>query len=401
MQKSKKVFKIKYSYILFILFIFILPPPFLNEIPYYPFFNNLITTLIVFVLILLNIYKQRINMFIMITLMFVCWNVLSSYILAEGILDIFNNIKIVSIVLLINLFINNHLISLLKSLNWLFSIYIYLNFITILLFPNGLYMDNPRTDHYRSAWLLGIENQFVYTIVPGITIIILYTFYKKNKLDFNSVIALLVSIITILSSWSATAIVSYVLFILGLVFLLTKGTKKLLNYNLLIILYSFIWIVVVRINSYNFFQNIIENILDKDMTFSNRTVIWDRAFLMIESSAWYGYGNNSVIELITKDFRTHNLILQMLLDNGLVSLILFILLLSLIGQQLIKYNANTNVMISIIVIGMFAFLIGGLAESYQLNHLFLIMILLYNCKYIILYKNETSNNKIFGGSYVK
>src|SRR5699024_1965066 len=189
MHKSEKYFKIKYSYIILFLTFIIIPPPFLSSISYYSYINNFFMIFIVLILIVLNIFKKRINMFIVITGLFLIWNVFSSYYLANGVLDFFNNIKIYSIVLLVNLFIINHVYSLLKALNWLFSIYIYLNFITYILLSNGLYLDNPRPGEYRAAWFLGIDNQFAYIIIPGITLILLYTFYKNNKVNFNSLLA--------------------------------------------------------------------------------------------------------------------------------------------------------------------------------------------------------------------
>lgn len=399
MQITNEGVEVKVSSILLMLLVFIIPPAFFSNYSVFDKINNILLIIIFLILLLLTIFKKKLNIYVLLIFIFLLWNTLSSYFLADGVLDFFNNLKVISIVLLVNVLIKNHFFSLLKALNTLFSIYIYINFISYILFPNGLYLDNPRENQFREAWFLGIENQFAYIIVPGITIALLYSFYRYKKINLNSIILIFVSGMTLTLSWSATAIVSYAFLIASFFFAMWKGINQLYNFKLLLITYIISWFIVVKINSYNVFKNIIEGILNKDMTFSSRTLIWDKIFELIPSSKWYGFGNNTyVLVFNTKEFRAHNLILQIVLDNGLISLFVFLVILTIAGTQLRKYRGNF--LVFIILIGMFGILIGGLAESYRLNNLFLLITLAVNCRFIInnqkLDLRRSKNNLIIG-----
>src|SRR5699024_6881260 len=136
--------------------------------------------LIIFcILILLTFIKRRFNIFIIISIILFFWQSFSSYFLAKGLLDISNNLRIISLMLLVNLTIRNYPRSTLNSLSYLFGAYIIINFITIILFKEGLYLDNPRAGQYRNAWFLGIDNQFAFYLIPGIIFLIINSLYVR------------------------------------------------------------------------------------------------------------------------------------------------------------------------------------------------------------------------------
>src|SRR5699024_6795317 len=139
-----------------------------------------------------------------------------------------------------------------------------------------------------------------------------------------------------------------------------------------ILLYAILWILVVRITSISLFQIIIEDVLKKDITLSFRTEIWEKAFIVIQESLWYGHGINTVVLAgKTTYFAAHNFILQIILDSGLIGFGLFFICILIVG---IRLDSNkVNKMSTLILVGLFGVLIGGIAESYQSNYLFILL----------------------------
>lgn len=79
----------------------------------------------------------------------------------------------------------------------------------------------------------------------------------------------------------------------------------------------------------NYFAFFIEGVLNKNVTLSTRTIIWDYALKMVKDSWMFGYGavanNNRYIFVGEFSFNAHNIILQILLMGGLLLMGIFLL----------------------------------------------------------------------------
>ncbi|MCE7792393.1 O-antigen ligase family protein, partial [Salipaludibacillus sp. CUR1] len=327
-------------------------------------------------LIFITFFKKEYNLFIILSIIFIIWRSFSSYYFSEGVLDLVNSFRILTLILLINITIKKYPKSTLKALSALFGFYIILNFISYLIFSGGLYWTGS-----QNAWILGIENQFGYFLIPGILLSILFSWYKHKKISGLSLFVVMLAVSTLLMAWSATAIVA-VFFLLTSIFInVRQRIKPVYSFITLSILYLAIWFVIVRFNSFNSLEIIITDILGKDLTFSGRTRIWDSVFDTIPNSLWYGFGINSeVLGGIVTYFAAHNMILQIFLDTGLIGLTLFFICIVVGGVKLQK-TKNNRVSV-ILLIGIFGILIGGITESYRMNYLFLLLTLSYNVKYL-------------------
>lgn len=392
MRNKNEGIYINLSIVFIPLLVILIPPDFLLSTSTLNTLNSMAVMILFFVLILLTFIKSRFNIFIVLSIFMFFWLSFSSYFLADGLLDISNNLRIISLLLFINLTIQNYPKSTLNALSYLFGTYIIINFITIILFKEGLYIDNPRTGHYRNAWFLGIENQFAFYLIPGITLLIFKSLYVRKKVSFIVWFIVLIAGITIFNAWSATAILGYMFIIISIILIINKKLLFLFNFKFMFLSYIIIWMTIVYLNSFAFFRGIITKLLKKDMTFSGRTNIWEKVIETIPESLWYGFGNNTyVIPNRVTEFRSHNMILQLILDNGIIGLLLFLICLIIVGLQFKKYKSDK---ISLVLIaGIFSILLGGIAESYKLNYLFLLLLVSYN--YSVSYKQsdiEGANN---------
>lgn len=377
MSSNREQYEIRMTWIIILLLIPLILPDYFQSIKIVNDFTVLITGIIFFYLFGITFMKKEFNIFVIASFIFFIWRSFSSYYFSGGVLDLINSLRIVTLILLINITVKRYPKSTLQALSILFGTYITLNFISYFMFPEGLY----KTDSFQKGWILGIENQFAFLIVPGISLIILYSWYKYNKISLISWILLIMSVLTVIKAWSATAIVSLFFIIISFSLNLKKKIKPVYSFFRLSIIYAVVWLVLVRFNSLESFQAIIVDLLNKDLTLSGRTRIWAVVFDAIPQSLWYGYGiNTKVLAGVHTYFVAHNMILQTLLDNGLIGLILLILCIIIAGFNLQKFRySRYSVML---LIGMFAILIGGLTESYRLNYLFLFLILSFNISFL-------------------
>src|SRR5699024_9963516 len=100
-----------------------------------------------------------------------------------------------------------------------------------------------------------------------------------------------------------TAIVSLIIVIIISYILQSKNIGKLINFNLLLMVYGVFWFVLVKFNSITIFQKVIVDLLEKDLTLSYRTEIWQSVFEELPKSIYYGFGINSEVRAgIVTDF---------------------------------------------------------------------------------------------------
>jgi len=364
------------------LLIILIPPEYLLRTNTLNTVNSILVIILFIILIILTFIKKRFNIFIILSVLLFFWQSFSSYYFSNGPLDISNNLRIISSMLLVNLTIRKYPKSTFNALSYLFAAYIVFNFLTFIFFKNGLYIDHPRPGQYRSAWLLGIDNLFAFYLIPGIIFVVINSLYLKDKISKYAWFIIFIAGLTLFIAWSATAILSFIFVVLLLVLISNKRFSLILNFKFMLTSYIIIWFTIVYLHSFAFLQGLIVDFLKKDMTFSGRTHIWEKVLETIPESLWYGFGNNTyVVPNKVTEFRSHNMILQLILDNGIIGLLIFLICLITIGFQFAGYK---NDMITLVLLtGIFGILFGGLAEAYKMNYLFLLMMVSYN--YVDLY----------------
>src|SRR5699024_512223 len=141
MKHNNEGFHFNLSVLIIPLLIILIPPDYLISTSILKNVNSIAVLIIFCILILLTFIKRRFNIFIIISIILFFWQSFSSYFLAKGLLDISNNLRIISLMLLVNLTIRKYPRSTLNSLSYLFGAYIIINFMTIILFKEGLYLD--------------------------------------------------------------------------------------------------------------------------------------------------------------------------------------------------------------------------------------------------------------------
>lgn len=258
-----------------------------------------------------------------------------------------------------------------KLSNFLISINT-INLISIFIMPHD---KNSLSDR---NFFLGYDNNFVPTIVLGCFIVIFNSYYKYNKFDKKSIFNIIITIITCIIIQSSTAKVCLILIILHLICIKCKYKvlKKVLNSITSFIVSNILVISIVILRIQKKFEYIIVNVLHRDITFTGRIYIWNRAIEMFNNSPIIGAGVYDP-EIRAKEFRVfhaHCNILNIAMEGGIISIISFLLLIFRVFSQL--YNNRKNILSYILSSSFAIYFIITITEFYTKNPIFYLLIII-------------------------
>lgn len=248
----------------------------------------------------------------------------------------------------------------------------------------------------KNIYLLGIKNQIGISLIICNYILNLIQFKKKSTDRLVKTVILLCSTYTIIYIHSGNNILAWIVFLLYFVI----GKMEWINKFTIIHTvgaYVFFLIGVVFFQVQKYFQWLIATVLKKDLTFSSRTIIWEKCLEKIKQKPFIGYGlqeNSNIIELSgvsingsyqSNMFSAHNTVLQLMYQNGILLFVPLMILIYYTSKKLSKVrNSNWK---SISLFALIAVLLIMFAEAVQISTLLSLLIIISN-----LYKFETVRN---------
>ena len=278
-----------------------------------------------------------------------------------------------------------------KSFLFLFECYIIINFFSIILNPNGMYI-NPLTKTSEN-FFLGYKNGHITYILPLLLIEYINMIKSNKSLSLRFIVFSFLSIITELILWSGTSLIGVFIFVLA-TFILEFRENTRSHINLYLKSYVILYFSIIIFRLHNVFSFIIVDSLKKDLTFTGRTGIWDKAIGFINKELLFGYGSQTSLEHSKKynaiyATSAHNQVLEIIYQGGIPFLILNIYLVILVKKKLSLYNNKISSMISLCI---FIILIMMLMEYYSINNYLIVFLLGYNISYLVGDKNEGNSN---------
>ena len=277
-------------------------------------------------------------------------------------------------IFLIELYLKNDKMKIMKVLSSIFYFLMVLNTISFIIVPEGLavtqYLKTP-------IYLLGIDNRFSFTYIPGLCVIAIYDFMKNNKITKLTIIYFMITFITFVYFWSAGALVAESMFFIYYIFIYKLKYKHFTNKYFPIIIVSFLGLVVFRVQ--NIFRFFIVDILHKDLTFSSRTILWDKAIKIINKNMWLGTGiqkSEFSIKAISA-FHAHSHFLNIMFQSGIIGVIIYIYLIFDAFKKLNEYRKN--VIAQMVAFTLFVLFIMLTVDTFDITtNLFLIICIGYN-----------------------
>lgn len=214
-----------------------------------------------------------------------------------------------------------------KCVPTVISIYIYIDFITIILgFSEKVFgMES-------SISFLGYDNYAAFYIVPMIGIKFSLDYVRKNKLNLEDWIFYGCSLLGKILTGSYTAMVAIaVIPIFAYTFSHLKDIRRCLNVKNFVVAISLLFIGVYFFNIQNVLSHLL-SLMGKGITLNSRTVIWKFVLSGIFRVPIYGLGNITAEYFM--DFfgfpygynatHAHFLLLDLIVQTGIIGLIAFL-----------------------------------------------------------------------------
>lgn len=345
---------------LYLMILFLIRPGYILHTSLAIFFNIGAYITQIIVLFLFCIYFKKIIFDLLPFFFYYFFLFFSTFINDGNLIECFKqNSTLLTAIILFEIFLKIDKKILLGS-RLIFEICTYINLISIILFPNGLYS----TLNYSSNWFLGFNNIHIRTTLPGLLLSYMYTYTYNGKIDFRSILLNISIILSSVLVGSTTSILGIVLF--NLFFILMKLDIFSINCYFVIIFIGIMNLLLFVQSKLNIISFFVVNILHKDITFTGRNVIWANAINSLNKHIIIGRGfltDNDFVNLLFNKLATHphNFLLYILMMGGLVLMFIFIWILYL---SLYKLKENEKFDCSkVLLSGIYSFLIMGLTES--------------------------------------
>ena len=193
---------------------------------------------------------------------------------------------------------------------------------SIFLFPNGLYRVSDGL--YSAYYLYGHKNGILYNLFPGLAFALVYSIKERTRTSvliatlFMAIVFINVAILKSATS-SVACLALFALFLAAF-----NGKLPRIGGGLLVCLVIFMFVFVLAGGVQAFFSDFFK-VVDRDLTFSSRTYIWENAIAAIRKSPVFGYGveNTDMTRLRFNGFTTpHNFALAELFYGGVIGLLL-------------------------------------------------------------------------------
>lgn len=298
--------------------------------------------------------------------------------------------SMLSLMLLIEMACHASEKSLIRAFFTIISVYSIIQFVLILIFPNGF---NNGINETR-VHFLGLDNEFTLFIVLAFFVCIMYASVFKKK---TSYVIVFIDVLVSLYMASGTGIA--VTLCLLLFFVIKNFQWKIINGWNVLLAGIILQVFVVWFNSTGIFSWFIVNVLHKDLTFTSRVYIWKSAMSTIIQNPLWGTGQSSVqVRNWTHLYYAHNMFLDVGMRYGCMAIVGFIAILVVVGRNCrYHYNFYQSNLISIAIL---ALMLCGIAEGaeYRVECIVILALIYYHES--LVQKVQIFHKKSLKGIYI-
>lgn len=344
------------TFIIFVLLACLLEPDGISDgsscgIDYFLSFHRLysyvryisfVTALYLMLKIGINGFSKMMMMIFLYHIVFIISSIINKNLTNEM---LFVEAKILSLSIMADYYMQNVPLKFVKSLMFLLFIFVLLNLITLILFPNGMYTDNR---WYSLNFFLGYKNRHIFYFLPCFLCFFLYEYINTGKYKFTF---LLVSILLVscLLNQSTTSLIVLALLALSVFFLLKIKFPNWLNANLVFwvgIGVSVVVIVMTINGSFDQYSEQLTEVFEKEqntMGANSRGLIWIESVIYVIKHPIIGNGDISFnLGWVWDVTQAHNQYLDMAVIGGGVLVYVFLCQIFLLSKSMKKIS-NTEV----------------------------------------------------------
>lgn len=268
----------------------------------------------------------------------------------------------------------------------LLEFWLYLNFISIVLFPDGLY-SSETIAHYTKNWILGYKSSLQYYALPAACISVINTIYRGQRSRCAVLIAACCVEAYLVKNMMLLSVL--IVFIAILVFRFANITKvfNALSYSVICFIANILALFALSWVTQLGFIKAILRAMHKSSDLSDRASIWSTTIDSISNNWLIGYGilpSSERVDMydgMNAAVHSHNMILEVLFIGGAVLTVVFILLNFSVIKSLYLHRDITTA--KVLAVSYFALNLAVIVEVYFRNIAVPIWIMLclgYWCK---------------------
>lgn len=288
-------------------------------------------------------------------------------------------ISVTAFVIIVDIMLKEDTVRCIRVLYIIMALLIYINVISMLLFPDGLYTATGVVGT-KKYYFLGHQNSLgLYATIAICLGEFLLQIEEGEKFKLKNLIILEgVSLFYIIHVWSVVSFLS-VAGIMAITFfnrMSKQGWHISLVWSLFLNIMIFILFVIMQ--NLQIFSLFFQKFLNRDITLSGRTTVWTMAFKSFLQNPIWGVGQGKGYEMFGYA-TTHNRYLNTMFTGGLVGITLFAILLILICRKL-RYLKETMIAILTAYFTVLFVIIQG--ETFDDMLFFLMFIVAGNVQYL-------------------
>ena len=297
---------------------------------------------------------------------------------------------IVSLPIMLFRYYSHNTSLLVQAIAFAFSACIYAALIQVVMFPEMLF----EADNMFDGLLLGgNRNQTGCRILCGIVCSAICIKFHRGWL-VNTIVLTLVSIVLLGMLASMTSLSCIIVFIL-LALIPSRQIQKLclLGYFIFYLLFhSFVVFSGKSLHNNELAVYIVEDVLGKDITFTNRTEMWDAGLRVISESPLWGYGCVGkewyLSNMSTFAVGPHNFVLVILIFGGIILLATFLVIVAL---SLVRFWPSVDKIGMVLILGIMTLFFMMCFEYYHFFFAVLLLTLAYYYPEISSQESKTAS----------
>lgn len=268
----------------------------------------------------------------------------------------------VTIVIFIENLSTKNFVRLINILHYFCIYYIIINFICILVYPNGFVESRFYTD--QEFYFLGAKLEVALYSILLLSVNIVYDKLIHGKITKISVILLIITIVVNNMMHCATGLIITITYVLILIFKDIIYKLNILNARNIVVVIAVIvtFVLTGYYKNISFISDFFQNVLNKSIDLTGRTYIYNHITTIINNSPILGYGfNNNIVFRVLGHAHAHNSYLQIIIDSGGMGFVIWLIYFVITLNKIVKNKMSKY---SIIILGaIVSIMVGAIADN--------------------------------------
>lgn len=245
------------------------------------------------------------------------------------------------------------------------ELWVYMNLAALLLWPKGAVWIFSAKD-FRPQWLLGSHIFYYRTLLPALGLCIVRDQVLHGRWTARTYLMLMVCTATVALQGGGTAMLGYMLFAGMLLWCNRRALPRWMSPLPALAASAALLIGMLCFHVQQYFAFLIEGILHKSLTLTNRIYIWPSVLEVIKNYPVTGIGYTPLAytrSFLNNGDHSHNQVLELLMRGGVIALGLYIGMVYLAWREALAYRRSAAVKTAALLLS--AFILMGTAEIFQ------------------------------------